>query len=281
MSKIIYIAGLGHSGSTLLDMSLGTLPGVYGMGEIKGILDEESRIRHFNSTCSCGKNARECEFWKDVPDILDGVRDDASKFEVLLQHVQEKYGKEVILVDSSKNSNEYLKHLDANHDLKLIYLTRDVRSWSYARHLSSGKPLLYFFARWYFENWKLLSALRRMKISPFFVGYEEIALYPEHLMKDISNYCELSYSESMCIPDKTSSHIISGNIARVDTRKREKWMYDARWMVSFRMILLSPLLGLLFHKNKRLVYSNIKSGKMQDFYMFGTRRRKEISKIHN
>jgi len=281
MSKIIYIAGLGHSGSTLLDMSLGTLPGVLGMGEIKGILDDESRPRHFNSTCSCGKNARECEFWKDVPKLLDGIKDDASKFEVLLRHVQSKYGQDVILVDSSKNSNQYLRYLDANHDLRLLYLTRDVRSWSYSRHLSSGKPLLYFVARWYFENRKLLSAIKRMKISPFFTGYEEIALYPDHLMKEIANYCGLVYSESMGIPDQTNSHIISGNIARVDTRKRKKWMYDARWMVSFRMIFLSPLLLLLFRRNRRLVYSNIKSGNMQDFYMFGTRRRNEISKIHN
>jgi len=56
MAKVIYIAGLGHSGSTILDMSLGTLPGVVGLGELKTLIDNQSRERHYSSLCSCGKN---------------------------------------------------------------------------------------------------------------------------------------------------------------------------------------------------------------------------------
>ncbi|MCF8227260.1 MAG: hypothetical protein K9J30_15395 [Bacteroidales bacterium] len=88
MSKIIYIAGFGHSGSTILDMSLGTLPGVIGLGELKTLMDDQSRDRHFTSVCSCGKKATECPVWKGVPALPKDKSGYTEKFETLLQHLK-------------------------------------------------------------------------------------------------------------------------------------------------------------------------------------------------
>ena len=60
--KIIYIAGNGHSGSTLLDIAIGNSKGFFSLGEInfftrRGILEEY---------CSCHKSVGSCEFWKKV-----------------------------------------------------------------------------------------------------------------------------------------------------------------------------------------------------------------------
>ncbi len=280
-SKVIYIAGLGHSGSTMLDMSLGTLPGVVGLGELKSIMDEHSRNRHYTSVCSCGEKADDCVVWKEVPRLLEGKNDDPEKLEAVFDLLKRRFGTSLTVVDSSKNSYAYLKYLNETHDLYVIYLTRDVRSWSYSRHLATGKPVLYFFLRWYLENVKLRLRIQKMGIKPLNVGYEELSLFPEYVLPKIAEFTDLKYSESMLSTAMTNSHIISGNVARVDKLKRNSWKYDARWMVSRRIMLLSPLFLLVQNMNRRLVYSIIHKNSIKDFHLFGTRRRNDISKTHN
>ncbi|MGM0649258.1 MAG: hypothetical protein ACQES1_01985 [Bacteroidota bacterium] len=280
-SKIIYIAGLGHSGSTTLDMSLGTIHGVVGLGELKSLMDDHTRERHYTSVCSCGKKATDCVIWKAVPGVLKGKQNDPEKIEAILSLLKDNFGEKMTLVDSSKNSYAYLKYLNQKHDLRVIYLTRDVRSWSYSRHLATGKPVITFFLRWIFENLKLRSRIKKMGIKPLNAGYEELALFPEYVLPKIAEFAGEHYADSMLSLYKTNSHIISGNIARADKLKRVSWKYDARWMVSGRIMLLSPLFLLVQKMNRQLVYSLIHKKSIKDFYLFGTRRRKELCKTHN
>lgn len=65
--KVLYIAGNGRSGSTLLDSILGQLTGFFAVGEVRQIWDEgivENRL------CGCGAPVRECEVWREVLDQL-------------------------------------------------------------------------------------------------------------------------------------------------------------------------------------------------------------------
>lgn len=62
-AKILYIAGLGRNGGTLLDRILGQINGFFSLGEFKfvwkkGVLN--------NELCSCGAPFRNCLFWKKV-----------------------------------------------------------------------------------------------------------------------------------------------------------------------------------------------------------------------
>ena len=148
MKKIIYIAGLGHSGSTVLDMSLGSHRSITGLGEIYVSINNRNPEKLYkNSTCSCGEKAESCVFWKRVKDISFSYKSTKEKYIKLIEVFNETFGNEVILVDSSKNSYPYLKYLNENFDLRLVYISRDFRSWSYARHVRTGKPLFYLFRR--------------------------------------------------------------------------------------------------------------------------------------
>lgn len=63
MKKIIYIAGLGHSGSTILDMALGSHPNIIGLGEIYAVFNSKNYKNLFEkSTCSCGEKGKDCSF---------------------------------------------------------------------------------------------------------------------------------------------------------------------------------------------------------------------------
>lgn len=75
---VVYIAGCGRSGSTVLDLSLGRTEGWLSMGEFRlfwHALRDQWR-------CACGESVCECPFWSDVvatspcevPDVLTDLR---------------------------------------------------------------------------------------------------------------------------------------------------------------------------------------------------------------
>ena len=66
---VLYLGGLGRSGSTLLDRMLGQLPGFVSVGELIYLwlfgLGQ-------NRLCGCGRPFRECPFWRAVGDEAFG-----------------------------------------------------------------------------------------------------------------------------------------------------------------------------------------------------------------
>lgn len=63
LEKIIYVAGYGRSGSTLMDMMLGSHPGVFGAGEMSTI------CRHVwpnDEYCACHNRVQACSLWSGI-----------------------------------------------------------------------------------------------------------------------------------------------------------------------------------------------------------------------
>jgi hypothetical protein len=62
-NQVLFIGGLGRSGSTLLDLLLGQIGGFCSTGELRFIWE-----RGFaeNQLCGCGKPFKECDFWSEV-----------------------------------------------------------------------------------------------------------------------------------------------------------------------------------------------------------------------
>ena len=63
LTHVIYIAGAGRSGSTLLSNLLGQLPGAVNVGELYYLWERGLRD---NILCGCGTPVRECPFWVSV-----------------------------------------------------------------------------------------------------------------------------------------------------------------------------------------------------------------------
>ncbi|HRD62590.1 sulfotransferase [uncultured Nocardioides sp.] len=61
--KVLYIAGVGRSGSTLLERVLGAVPGFVNAGEVNAIF---SRVASQDQRCGCGEAFSECPFWTAV-----------------------------------------------------------------------------------------------------------------------------------------------------------------------------------------------------------------------
>lgn len=71
--RVLYIAGAGRSGSTLLECILGELPGVAAAGEVTHLWERGLRQ---NQLCGCGTPFHECPFWQEVRrSALEGLGD--------------------------------------------------------------------------------------------------------------------------------------------------------------------------------------------------------------
>lgn len=59
--KIIYIAGTGRNGSTLIGNILAEAPGIVSVGELRHLW----RDLYFGHRCGCGKEINSCDFWSE------------------------------------------------------------------------------------------------------------------------------------------------------------------------------------------------------------------------
>ncbi len=171
--EIIYIAGAGHSGSTLIDIVLGNREGSFSLGELYYLPDKGIIGRQY---CSCGEVVPECHFWKGViadwesgrkltleayisaqrayhrtanlpitafrlflPDrrFSDYLQDTRLLFESIARHSGAS-----ILIDSSKNPNRILILRKLGFPLKIIHLSRRFSGVLHSNKKSSKKDLL-------------------------------------------------------------------------------------------------------------------------------------------
>lgn len=62
MTKYLYICSAGHSGSTLLDLLLGSHSRIESLGEITHLPKNIA----LNTTCTCGQTVRSCQYWLEI-----------------------------------------------------------------------------------------------------------------------------------------------------------------------------------------------------------------------
>jgi hypothetical protein len=77
---VLYIGGVGRSGSTLLERMLGQLEGVWPVGELVHVWERGLRA---NYRCGCGERFRDCPFWRRVGEQALGGWDSLELAEVL------------------------------------------------------------------------------------------------------------------------------------------------------------------------------------------------------
>jgi hypothetical protein len=171
---VLLIAGVGRSGSTLIDRALGAAPGCTSVGELVRIW-ERGLVE--DALCGCGETFSTCAFWGDVGDTAFGGWDalDAARMLALrrkvdrirfvpfiiaggprsyraslaeyLSFVQRLYraigtvSGDRIVVDSSKDvSTAYLLTRASTLDVRVLHLVRDPRAVAYSWTKHVAKP---------------------------------------------------------------------------------------------------------------------------------------------
>lgn len=78
--QVLFIAGQGRSGSTLIERVLGELPGVCALGEAAHVWQDRL---HERERCACGSRFADCEFWTAVGERAFGGWDRVDRREVV------------------------------------------------------------------------------------------------------------------------------------------------------------------------------------------------------
>jgi hypothetical protein len=164
---VVYIAGSGRSGSTLLERALGEIPGFVNVGEL---IDLYRRTAAHDELCGCGKAFADCTFWAGVggrafggwqgerldavhrlqgrvarqrhmPRLLAmrltgrGFRSDVARYGANYASLYRAIATEsgaACVVDASKWPVQALALARAGLDVRVIHLVRDVRGVAYS-----------------------------------------------------------------------------------------------------------------------------------------------------
>lgn len=118
---VLYVGGYSRSGSTLLDIVLGSHDLICGTGELSFLTDDWNRPSRL---CTCGKRYSSCEFWGDL--FPSGVPADVSR----AVRVIEARGRLPALVRSA-----------LPHDVVKTYAHQQAELYQYIRD-RSGKPIV-------------------------------------------------------------------------------------------------------------------------------------------
>jgi hypothetical protein len=139
VTKLVYIGGYGHSGSTLLEYLLAANPKVVACGEVASVLRERGR----KVKCTCGRQVTLCPVWGPLlasTETLDGMTHERLARALLAQDG----GAHAILIDSSKTAWHsaavpFRLAKELGRDFRLVHLVRDPRAVSWSAVKKSGR----------------------------------------------------------------------------------------------------------------------------------------------
>ena len=223
---VIFIAGEGRSGSTVLDRCIGTVEGAASFNEMHEIVHQYQRNK---KRCSCGVYPQDCAFWREVlsdpelaaalPDLVDGFeRYDGSRHAVklllgaygkadrerltrygaltarLYRRIAEVAGVSVI-VDSSKNpSRALILKRYAGLDVWCLHLVRNpvsvAESWRSGKGAMDDNLPTYTqgqtYKRWMLKN--LACESLRLAMPYKRVRFEQFTAAPQAGLSEIKQW---------------------------------------------------------------------------------------------
>lgn len=271
--KLILIRGLGHSGTTILDLILGAHSSIIGIGEgirtLRGTIKKDTMPQKIRSEegykipCTCGKIVKYCDIWGNTIQYLISNDNEnlSEKFSYLSERIYKVYGNDKIIVDSSQSDWDSITDLNEKYDIKILFLTRDIRSWVNSVTKKYNGNIIKNIWTWNRTYTRFENFLIKNKIDFFKLGYEELALETDVILQKIIEWLDLKYDKELLNVLNSKSHIIAGNRMRLNKNKRSKIIYDYSWMLDNKINYKSILFLPFTKKNNKFVYSNIKKNK--------------------
>lgn len=215
--RVIYLVGMGRSGSTLLDLLLSSHSNVCSLGGVRRLADAHER------GCPCGvSNRTQCDFWRAVEgelertigrrlESLDVDSRDEETFRrhntALFEAAARTAGVEYI-VDSSKSVSRLKRLLECTDlDIRPVHIVRDPRGYTLSqrkRKASRLAPAWSYVAR-------SLRAYALLNDQPHtVVKYAELAQDPEGSLRKLMERLDLAFQPGQLRWADWTHHNIGG-----------------------------------------------------------------------
>jgi hypothetical protein len=280
MLKILYIAGSGRSGTTIMARLLGEVEGFVNVGEAARYLFD-SPMQARGAPCGCGIPVSDCPFWKDtVAAIPPAVAASGAslvrmrKFPFLLMRgrrfaVPAEYGPMVAAVRDvyrkvvrDKNpANALLVSLIPEVELHVLHVVRHpqnvVSSWTkkkgYLATHSPGRVIAWWW------SYNILSEALKLRAKTYRrVRYEDFVLDPGLLLRQVTTDT-LGHERPVPFLDGTEAtvhmqHVLAGNPDKLDSGKIR--IADSKPIVARGRKLLVNLLTFPLQLRYQYMYKN-------------------------
>jgi hypothetical protein len=253
--RILYIAGSGRSGTTIMARLLGELEGFVNVGEAARYLFD-ANLRARNAPCGCGDAVSDCAFWREIigaipPELphrgakLIRMRHFASllmrgkgsgfpaEFADIPRALEEVYRTIVrntscrVVVDSSKNpANALMLSLLPSVELHVLHVVRNpqnvVASWGRKKGYLATHPAHRVIAWWWSYN--LLSEALKFRAQTYRrIRYEDFARAPQEFLAEVAlNTLNNPLSTSFMNGSEATihvQHVLAGNPGKFDSGK--------------------------------------------------------------
>mgnify|MGYP006266744323 CR=1 FL=1 len=275
--EIIYILSSGHSGSTLLNLVLGTHKNAISLGELKYlksfVFNHKEKTRTIRLKCDCGKYHNACFFWSPVLKkinfqklypIQEGTlkRLEFIKQAGSIKNYEQLYKEisnngENVIIDSSKDLTYLHFLLKSNKfDIKVLQITRDGRGVINS-HEKIGYSTTSTYFSWLIGNLvsKIYLKIKLNKKNVYSLSYDLFTYNPKKYIQEINKKFNLNISKDNFIQDinKLEFHNFGGNLMR--WKKIDSIKYDQSWkkrMPKWKQFVLTIL---CYIPNKLWVYN--------------------------
>jgi len=250
--KVVFIAGCGRSGTTLLGQLLGEFENFVNVGEAARYLFDRSK----DLPCGCGTSATDCTFWKDMlgavpfelglqgtkslrirnfPSLFMRTRGSQvpSEYASILAALAETYrtivrdtGSSVIIDSSKYPSTALLAGLIPEVELHVVHVVRSphsvVASWTRKNGYLAVHPPGKVVSWWWAYN-VLSEALKYRAQSYRLVRYEDFAHNPGPVLQQITTDV-VGHPLAMDFLEGTEAtvhvqHSLAGNPSKFNTGK--------------------------------------------------------------
>lgn len=241
MRKVIFIAGTGYSGSTMLDLMLSNSQDGFSCGEIHALF-YPWRQHHLNPKCGCGNS--NCDLWSRLQEnynknnIHSGIFDQFSNLEYL--------------VDSSKDPTWIKDQKDRMNsygiDPVILLLWKDPVDYAYS--CWKRRKEMNWHKRWinYYRN------LFSITDQYFAVSYRDLVRSPGDILRELCNVVGIGYSPGMeLFWNKVHHHLFGNNSVKSHFLKLKSIEYQQ--LVNLQKAEIRKLDHLQASDNYRMIYS--------------------------
>jgi hypothetical protein len=254
--KVLYIACVPHSGSTILANTLGEIDGFFSAGELFYI----SHQLRVEAPCGCGRRLRDCTTWSRILEVFaaDGTRtleqlrpEDAwllaRYLPILLFYnhrgvsprVLDDYRRALgdfyraiqaatqcrVIVDASKSpSYAHLLDTASGIDLHVVHLIRDPRATAYSWRRKVNRLNMHplkFGLLWTYWNSAIDHLWKHEPGRYLAVRYEDFVRRPQETIRRIAKLVDESADELSFVSDHlvrlSGNHTVAGNESRFRT----------------------------------------------------------------
>lgn len=196
MKSKIFILSHSHSGSTLLDLMLGSHNQCSSLGEFVRISDKIKKKLPMCAVCD-----RDCSVWLKFKQLYRKH----SLFDAAFSSFKTPF-----IIDSSKRVTWAKKHL-TKHDY-CIHLIRYGLATMLKTKRKKGIIKSSDIQGWINRNAKISKFMKSInKKRRIFIKYEDLVTEPDKCLGKICKFLKIDYDSQMICFEKTHHHVVSGN----------------------------------------------------------------------